>query len=208
MIFTADQVRRLTGLSASQLRYWDRTGFFAPALPSEKPGPFSRVYSFRDLVGLRAIAIMRNKHKVPLQELRKVGAAIGGYEGPWASLAFWLAGKHVFWDHPGTDYREGIRPLGQREIPIAMEMVDQDVRAAVARLRARKGDDIGRIVRNRNVAQNSYVLSGTRIPTSAIWSFHEAGYAPESILKEYPHLNPTDIESAIAWERRKRLKAS
>jgi hypothetical protein len=29
-IFSAEQVCRLTGLSARQLRYWDLTGFFSP----------------------------------------------------------------------------------------------------------------------------------------------------------------------------------
>jgi hypothetical protein len=35
LAFTADHVARLTGLSNRQLRYWDDTGFFAPALLDE-----------------------------------------------------------------------------------------------------------------------------------------------------------------------------
>jgi hypothetical protein len=33
--FSEEQVDRLTGLSKAQLRYWDRTGFFAPKFAEE-----------------------------------------------------------------------------------------------------------------------------------------------------------------------------
>jgi DNA-binding transcriptional MerR regulator len=73
--FTADHVARLTGLSKRQLGYWDKTEFFAPTLIDEfQRRAFGRIYSFRDVVGLRTIAILRNQHKIALQELRRVGA--------------------------------------------------------------------------------------------------------------------------------------
>jgi hypothetical protein len=52
--FNEEQVQRLTGVTMAQLRYWDRTNFFAPSLTDENRGrPYSRIYSFRDLVCLR-----------------------------------------------------------------------------------------------------------------------------------------------------------
>ena len=87
--FTAEQVSRLTGLSDHQLRYWDSTGFFRPSLADEPKRPYGRVYSFRDVVGLRAIAIIRNKHGIPLQELRKLGAWLEAhYDQPLVRPAF------------------------------------------------------------------------------------------------------------------------
>ena len=54
--FSADQASRLTGLSSRQLRYWDETEFFSPAFREEiERAPWWRVYSFRDIVGLRAL---------------------------------------------------------------------------------------------------------------------------------------------------------
>jgi len=54
LAFSADDVCRVTGLSQRQLAYWDKTGFFAPEFASPKERPFARVYSFRDVVGLRS----------------------------------------------------------------------------------------------------------------------------------------------------------
>lgn len=42
-------------------------------------------------------------------------------------------------------------------------------------------------------------ISGTRIPVTAIWHFHEAGYSASAIIKEYPTLAPEQIEAAITY---------
>jgi DNA-binding transcriptional MerR regulator len=54
--FTAEQASRLTHCTAHQLRYWDRIGLVKPSVQKTggRPG-VRRVYSFRDLVGLRVI---------------------------------------------------------------------------------------------------------------------------------------------------------
>jgi uncharacterized protein (DUF433 family) len=55
LAFTAENVCKLTGLSARQLAYWDATDFFSPELLDEhRRRAFGRLYSFRDVVGLRA----------------------------------------------------------------------------------------------------------------------------------------------------------
>jgi MerR-like DNA binding protein len=65
--FTEDQVERLTGISQRQLRYWDRTGFFVPSLAYEdRRSPYSRLYSFRDIVSLKIVSALRNEANVPL----------------------------------------------------------------------------------------------------------------------------------------------
>lgn len=70
--FTSEHVCRITGLSAGQLRYWDKTEFFSPPLVDHHSRRnFGRIYSFRDVVGLRTIAVLRKR--VPLSEVRKVG---------------------------------------------------------------------------------------------------------------------------------------
>ena len=77
MAFSADQVSRLTGLSTWQLRHWATTDFFLPEYRDETRRYFERVYSFRDVVGLRALAKLRKEHRVSLQELRRAGTWLG-----------------------------------------------------------------------------------------------------------------------------------
>lgn len=206
--FTADQVCQLTGLTMRQLRYWDNMGFFRPRLGDEqRRRPYSRVYAFRDVVGLRAIATLRNKHRIPLQELRRVGSWLAERdESPWASLRLYLADRRVFFDDPATGVRIATRPAGQASFPFFMEAVVREVEQAVHKLRKRPNDDIGGVVRHRYVAHNAPVLAGTRIPTSAIWRFHQAGYAIDAILEEYPRLSAKDVRAAIAQEEQRRQK--
>src|SRR5947209_8547317 len=89
LAFTTEHVCRLTGLSVGQVRYWDKTEFFSPTLVDGVRRAFSRIYSFRDVVGLRTIAMLRNKHHVPLQQLRRIGEWLHRHhETPWSSLRF------------------------------------------------------------------------------------------------------------------------
>ena len=70
--FSANHVVHLTGLSHSQLRYWDNTGFFRPRYASEnRRSPFGRVYSFQDVVGLRTLGILRKRYGIPVSNFEK-----------------------------------------------------------------------------------------------------------------------------------------
>lgn len=201
--FTAEHVCRLTGLSNRQVRYWDETGFFSPTLlDAFKRRAFGRIYSFRDVVGLRTIAILRNKHRVPLQELRRVGAWFRDkHSTPWSSLRFALQGRQVVFIDPLRDVAVEPRGAGQEVLSIALEPIANEMRTAAAKLRERSGDQIGQIVRNRYVVHNAWVVAGTRIPTEAIWHFHVAGYTTAAIIKEYPRLTRRDVRAAIAFEK-------
>jgi len=103
LAFSADQVRKLTGLTVRQLRYWDHTEFFSPEhAPGYRSGAFTRIYSFRDVVGLSAIATLRNEHQFPLQKLRLVGAYLKRFhDTPWASLALYVSGREILFREPG-----------------------------------------------------------------------------------------------------------
>jgi DNA-binding transcriptional MerR regulator len=54
--FTAEQATRFTSCTPHQLRYWDRIGLVKPSVQATggRPG-VRRLYSFRDLVGLKVI---------------------------------------------------------------------------------------------------------------------------------------------------------
>ena len=199
--FTPDQVCRVTGLSKRQLRYWDKTGFFSPRYRDPDRRRFGRMYSFKDVVGLKTIANLRQQ--LPLQELRRVGAWLHErYEEPWNTLQFWVVGRCVAFEDP-----EGMRRMAGDDrmiLPISVGEIEEEAERAATDLVCRRPDQIGRIVRNRYVQHNAWVLDGTRIPTSAVWNFHDAGYDVEAIQREYPRLTAEDVCAAIAFEERDR----
>lgn len=205
LALTVEQMSRLTGLSDRQLRYWDDTGFFSPTISAEKHRPYGRVYSFRDAVGLRTLAMLRNEHRIPLQELRKIGAWLQeNYETPWASLRFYVAGRQVFFDDPRDQVRRSGSNPDQTVIPIEMQRIAAETEAAADKLIERTEDEFGKIVQHRHIMQNAPVLAGTRIRTQAVWNFHEAGYSSNEIIEQYPRLTPVDVDAAIKFERQRR----
>ena len=81
--FSLDQVSRLTGLSESRLISWDQEDFFCPSLAYDnRRSPYSRVYSFEDVVGLRTLNILRDR--VSMQHLKKAADRLKLHSGrPW-----------------------------------------------------------------------------------------------------------------------------
>jgi DNA-binding transcriptional MerR regulator len=194
--FTTDQVRRLTGLSKRQIRYWDETGFFSPTIVDSGRRIFTRIYTFRDVVGLRTIAMLRQK--LPLQELRRVGEWLRDrHEAPWSTLNFAIAGKRVaFYDKEIEEYVEA-SGLGQEVMSVALEPIAHKVNTEAAKMRNRQESEVGKIIRNRYVVHNAWCVAGTRIPIQAIRNFHDAGYSVDAIIREFPRLTPADVEAAI-----------
>lgn len=200
--FSADQVSRLTGISPHQLRYWEQTGFFVPERPPRARS--TRIYSFRDLVGLYTIGRLRKDYRFSLQELRPIGDYLHRHHAtPWASLTFYLlpdSRRFAFRDPETGDFVDVRPPSGQTLVPFEMQRIAEDVKERVRELSRRKPEQLGRVERRRRVIGNAPVLAGTRVPTLAVWSFHEAGYSNEEILREFPTLTLEDIEAAIAHE--------
>ena len=196
--FTAGQVAILSGLSMRQLAYWDRIGFFRPQYAFEnRRSPYSRIYSFTDLVGLRTISVLKGRHGVTLNHLKETAARLARTtDRPWSELRFTVWNREVAEVEPGTGVPEGVLS-GQRALFTVAEVID-DMERATANLRARNADDAGKIVTHRNVAHNKPVFSGTRIPIGAVQRFAKAGYSIEQILKEYPSLTEADVKAALA----------
>lgn len=206
-IFSANHVVRLTGLSHRQLSYWDETGFFTPHFAFEnRRSPFSRVYSFQDVVGLRTIAILRKKYRISLQELRKVARELSQYnERLWSELTLYVLGKRVQFREPDT---EAIRDALSRQYTyLRLYSVIEDLTAEANKLKHRSEGQVGRVERHRYIVHNAWVVAGTRIPTKAIWRFHQAGYHHDQIMREYPLLTKRDIDAALKHERKQAERA-
>lgn len=196
--FLDRDVVRLTGLSMSQLARWDREGFFAPRYADENRRlPYSRVYSFKDVVGLRTVSELKGRHGVSFPELRRVAKELSSYTNtPWSDIKLWVWNRVVHFNEPETG--RGREVVRKQYVLFPLIEVEKDVARNVAELRKRSKADFGQLERHRYVARNSLVISGTRIPVSAVKNFAEAGYSPEQIIEEYPALTKQDIAAALA----------
>ena len=199
LIFTSEQVSRLTGLPVRVLRDWERTGLFTRHFGSDNGRrPSRRLYSFRDLVELRALVELRKR--LPRKELGKVAVWLREHgDTPLDELGVYLRDGKVELAEPGSE-----RPPGA--VRFELEPLAVDLRRAAERLGERTPDEFGKIVRRRGVMGGAPVLAGTRIPTTTIWNFHEAGYSPEAILEQYPRLTAEDVRAAIAFEEQRRRR--
>src|SRR3954451_6469400 len=103
--FSEASVEQLTGLTSGQLRYWDKTGFFAPAYAEgNRRAPYSRIYSFKDVVGLRTLGLLRRQHNVSLQHLRQVAERLSHLQDDlWARTMLYVLNRRVIVHEPGSD---------------------------------------------------------------------------------------------------------
>jgi uncharacterized protein (DUF433 family) len=199
-VFSDEHVSRLTGLSKWQLRRWDKLGFFAPRFAYEdRFVPYSRIYSFKDVVGLRTIAVLMEDYHVSFQELQRVARELvrRGYEH-WADLKLYVVKKQVHFKRPGTKDIEGVWD-GQLAMHPIIDVI-ADVEKRVDALHKRSPEQQGGVEQHKHVMRNAPVIAGTRIPTAAIRRFHEAGYSIKQIMRQYPSLTEKDVKGALAYE--------
>ena len=196
--FTEDHVERLAGISKRQLRHWDQIGFFTPSFADEnRRSAYSRVYSFRDVVCLQVLKVMRNDIGVSLKHLRDVKAKLAHLgDDIWSKTTLYVVKKRVvFHDPESGNPREVVD--GQFVFDMPLEVVKSNMQAAVSRLWERDSQQIGSVSQNRRVSHNARVVAGTRIPVRNIVEFSDAGYSVEQIVKEYPTLSEADVRAAM-----------
>jgi uncharacterized protein (DUF433 family) len=194
--FSADQVVKLTGLTMRQLAYWDDLGFFEPQYAAEdRKAPFSRIYSFKDVVGLRTLSVLKSKYRCSLPHLRLVAEQLSTYsQAPWAEITLYVWKRKVQFQEPETGRVRGVVDGQYAMLPIRSVM--EDVRKEAELLRRRQPEQIGQVEKHRYVSHQAPVISGTRIRVATIQHFIEAGYSTADILKEYPSLTEADVEAA------------
>lgn len=201
--FSADEAERLTGIKKGRLAYWHKSGFFAPSFVVDG----RRVYSFRDLVGLRTIGILRDERGVSLQHLRGVGDYLRHHsDSPWSSLAVSELGGDVYFRGDGGSFVSASH--GEQGVTIELEPIADEIRSQVTEARSKRNKKAPSFSKNRSIMSNKSVIAGTRIRTEAIWNFHEEGFSVEEIIAEYPTLSPEEVAAAIAYERESRESKS
>lgn len=200
--FDEDYAVRLTGVSKSQLRYWDRTEFFLPTY-SDGRGAFSRVYSFSDIVSLKVLNTLRNQFRVSLPHLRDVKDKLAsvGVEC-WTGVKLYVVNKKVIWQEAGTNIPQEVAS-GQFIAPVSLDEVMAHTQHDISKLGSRDAASYGQIKKSRFVSHNAPVVAGTRIRVSAVQAFAEAGYSAKEIVAEYPDLTEADVMAALAFKEEK-----
>jgi DNA-binding transcriptional MerR regulator len=201
--FSEEQAEKLTGLTKGRLRYWAKTGFFCPSYVEENARlPYSRFYSFKDIVALRTLEMLRVRNKIPLQYLRKVAEKLSSIkDNLWADTKLAVVGRKVVVVDPETGAAE--EPLSGQFVMIQLNRIIDETRLDVSKIKLRPRDSIGKVERRRSIARNAWVISGTRIPINAIIRLHEDGYSFNEIISEYPDITASDIEAALEHSNHK-----
>jgi len=202
--FSLQQVHSLTGLSESQLIDWDSSEFFSPSLAYEnRRSPYSRIYSFEDVVGLRTLAILRGR--VSMQHLREVAERLKQHSGrPWSELTLYTLNRDVHFRHPKDGRVEGA-VSGQYGATIPLESVADEIREKAEQLKKRDPSTYGKVSKRRFVMGGVEVIAGTRIPVATIQALADAGYSLEEISAEYPILTHEDISAVLDRNRLTRV---
>jgi len=200
-LFTTEQVCELCGISLKELTYWDKAGFLKPRYVEGVKRPSNRLFSFRDVVDLRALGLLRDKYKIPLPDLRRLSHDLRKLsDANWSILSFCLGDDgRAYFRRAEDDAIVAPHSLGHRLLFRMREIIHQ-VDKDLIRFNRRKPEQLGKIDQSRQVAGNATVIAGTRIPTAAIFRLHQAGYSANQIISEFPRLRPADIEAAIKHE--------
>lgn len=199
--FSEDQAVRLTGVRKGQLRYWDRTGFFSPSFCNDsfREG-FGRIYSFRDVISLKVIGILRNKHDVSVQHLREVKQnLVRDDRNTWSGVKLYVINKRVHWVEPETGLPQDIASKQYTLQPIDLDIVVNAIRGDIREIIKRDSSKVGQVERVRSLNKSEPVIAGTRITVNAIRRFHAAGYSISQILAEYPDLRKADVNAALRF---------
>lgn len=202
--YSIEQAASLSGLSERRLRRWAADDMIAPEFSASGEPDFG-FYSFRDIVSLRTAATLIEKGAKP-RVLKGLNRWFldhrEDYPDPWATLRIEIYGDEPYFYDIKTKRYVGSKPPGQLllELQLEMKSIAIDVEHDAAHIGERDVADRGQL---RPGARGRMFVRGTRVPTSAIASFADAGFKPRDIQHEYPDLTLKDINAALLYERRR-----
>lgn len=192
--FTQDRVMRLTGLSRRQINYWSTTDLLKPSVDERlTPNRPIRLYNFRDMLSLLAIAKLRNE--LSLQAVRTVVAHVRARNFEPSEVRFVVDGPRVYFQLPDGNWESGFQP-GQGVI-YTLEL--EPIRVLANDAMRRDPASIGKVERRRGALGSKPLIAGTRVPVAAVRRYLERGATTAEILEAYPALEPEDVEAARTY---------
>lgn len=198
--FSEAQSAHLARISLRQLRWWAKSDFYRPAIDSRANAalPVS-LYDFQDLVCLRVVGLLRNVHRISMQELRRVKMRLR-HLGPelWRKTTLYVLRRKVVFENPETGSREDTS--GQGVLSIPLRLVSGELEAEARKLSERDPATIGNIERKRGLANGRPVIAGTRILVDTVASCLDEGLDNASIIQSYPILTEKDIAAVYLFK--------
>jgi DNA-binding transcriptional MerR regulator len=200
--FSEEHVNRVTGLSVGRLRYWAKTEFFQPSFVEDDPRlPFSRFYSFKDVVALRTLEMLRVQNGVPLQHLRKVAEKLSHLKDAlWTKTTLYVANRKVVFSDPVTGKPQEV-VSGQFVMEYPLIKLIEATSESIEAIGKRSPNQVGRVVKIRGVNRNAWTVAGTRVPIASVRRLHEDGYSVDQIIAEYPDLTEVDVRAALDHDK-------
>lgn len=187
--------------SLDRIRRWIQRRVLAP----ERGGKMGRGawVDFEDLVSARAITLLREAHfsLEQIADAEQFFAVAYGIRKPFAHRDFWFRRPRIF-----GKLRDGILISDQGQL--AWDLVKEwltPLRTGIrfsGTGRANYWEPAGwkGIVLAPNIQFGQPCLKGTRIPTSALWSYVAGGDSPSYIAGAYG-IEVADVDRAVAFER-------
>jgi uncharacterized protein (DUF433 family) len=197
--YDANRAAALAGVPKSTLHYWARKGIYVPSIA---PGPRSRLWSWADLLALRAIDWLR-RAKGPNQpaatSIRKIRQAItelsalGFTPEVFSELVRVSMTGDLFFAF-GEEVGARARPGRQGAWDSLLRFV-RPYRAAPDLL---EPGPLLRIIPGKLHGEPH--LANTRIGSATIYVLHELGYTMDHIQAMYPEASKAALQSAIDFE--------
>lgn len=134
--FTAAQACQLTACTPHQLRYWDKVGLVSPSIQTTdgRPGR-RRIYSFRDLVGLRVVKSLLD-NGLSIQRVRRAWDYLrrtGNMDDHLAEVKLVTDGQSIFAvAHDDAELLDALRQ-GQLAFFVRIDEIAQDVEDDVSK---------------------------------------------------------------------------
>ena len=160
--YSEEQIGRMVGLTKSRLRYWARTDFFKPSFV-EEDGRLPTAGSIRSkmLSPCERLRCSVSGNGVPLQHLRKVADNLAHMRDElWSSTSLFVQDKKVLLVNPEFGQPQEI-VSGQYVFRIPLSEIIEDTRNDILAFRSRPANTVGHLSRNRGIARNALVVSGT-----------------------------------------------
>ncbi|MGH2352645.1 MAG: DUF433 domain-containing protein [Chloroflexota bacterium] len=205
-VYDADRAAALAGVPRSTLHYWARKGIYRPSIA---PGPRVRLWSWGDLLALRAIDWFRRVKgaeaplKVSMGRIRQALEQLDEQGIPRGRLHEVLVVSHggdLFLELPGWPLVHAApdRQAAMTEVlqPVRPYHGAPDLLEPRPRLRILPGKLHG-----------EPHLVGTRITSAAVYALHSAGYSRAQIHAMYPEVAFEALDQAVDLEESLQARA-
>lgn len=197
-VYDAQRASALAGVPKSTLHFWARRGLYVPSI---SPEPRTRLWSWSDLLALRAIDWFRkgkgSNKKVSIPQIRQALGELVDFGIPREKLYHVIAvseAGELFFRLDNTDIRA--RPGRQVGLSNVLHLVRPYDDIAPDLLEPRP---LLRIIPGKLHGEPH--LLNTRIPSAVIYALHEMGYGTRTIQEMYPEAPYEALEDAIDFER-------